>query len=65
MSALPWPDLLRFAQHIGVTPQQFWALSIAEWRALVGPAQGLSPNRLAELCQAFPDQEDVPDAENT
>jgi uncharacterized phage protein (TIGR02216 family) len=52
---LPWPHLLRAASQLGLTPSQFWALSVLEWRALMGEAQGLDRGRLGELCQAFPD----------
>jgi uncharacterized phage protein (TIGR02216 family) len=62
MSLLPWPDLLRAALVLGVKPDEFWALSIAEWRALAatqaGPDAGLSKDRFNALCAAFPDKED-------
>jgi hypothetical protein len=58
MSAiLPWADLLTTAPHLGLTPPQFWALSVREWRALVGEGQGLDPSTLSDLCAAFPDDE--------
>ena len=55
MSLLPWSDLLRAAAQFGLTPNQFWALSVVEWRALMGTDQGLDQQRLDELCNAFPD----------
>jgi Phage tail assembly chaperone protein, TAC len=56
MSLLPWPDLMRAAAQAGVTPAAFWALSVREWRALMGDAQGLDGGRLNELIAAFPDK---------
>ena len=55
MSGLPWPHLLQAANQIGLTPVQFWALSVFEWRSLMGDGQGLPYGRLDELCRAFPD----------
>lgn len=61
MSLLPWPMLLNQAVNLGIGPQSFWELSIAELRALVGPKQGAQPsmNRadLTHLAQRFPDEE--------
>jgi hypothetical protein len=55
MSMLPWSDLLRAASQFGLTPSQFWTLSVLEWRSLMGEAQGLDRGRLSELCRDFPD----------
>jgi hypothetical protein len=33
----------------------FWALSVREWRALMGEGQRLEVGRLDELIAAFPD----------
>jgi uncharacterized phage protein (TIGR02216 family) len=55
MTILPWQQLLNAACRLGLSPDQFWALSVFEWRALMGQGQGLDPARLQELCQAFPD----------
>ena len=55
MSVLPWPELLRAAIPFGLTPVEFWALSVFEWRALMGDGAGLPSSRLEELCRAFPD----------
>jgi hypothetical protein len=59
MSALPWSELLRAATHFGLTPPQFWALSVTEWRALVGDSPGLDGARLADLCATFPDHQEI------
>ncbi len=68
MSLLPWPTLLSQAISLGIGPQSFWELSIAEWRALVGPNQGTqtSMNRadLTHLSLRFPDVELQPDDVN-
>ena len=55
MSLLPWSDLIKAASQFGLTPSQFWALSVCEWRALMGEGQGLDKGRLDELSAAFPD----------
>jgi uncharacterized phage protein (TIGR02216 family) len=61
MSLLPWPMLLSQAVSLGIGPQCFWELSIAEWRALVGSNRGTqaSMNRadLTHLSLRFPDME--------
>ena len=55
MTILPWSSLLLTASHMGIIPSQFWALSVREWRALVGEGYGLDGARLSELSNAFPD----------
>ena len=55
-SLLPWRDLLCGGAHFCLKPAQFWALSVFEWRALMGEGQGLPSGRLEELCRAFPDE---------
>lgn len=54
----PWPALLRLAAlRFGVTPQAFWRLSLAEWRALTGEerAEGLGRAAFEALAKAYPD----------
>ncbi len=57
--------LLSQAVSLGIGPQSFWELSIAEWRALVGSNQStqVSMNRadLTHLSRRFPDVEIPPD----
>jgi Phage tail assembly chaperone protein, TAC len=65
MSVLPWPDLLLVAPQFGLTPSAFWALSVAEWRALVGQGQSLNRDRLAQLSAAFPDDVAITDQRKT
>lgn len=55
MSVLPWSQLIAAAPQFSLTPSTFWALSVREWRALVGEGQGLDSARLTELSAAFPD----------
>jgi hypothetical protein len=61
VSVLPWPKLLSQAVSLGIGPQSFWELSLAEWRALVGSNQNTqtSMNRadLTHLSLRFPDVE--------
>jgi hypothetical protein len=57
MSVLPWRELILGANQMGIMPAQFWALSVFEWRALMGEAQGLSGTRLNELIRDFPDED--------
>jgi Phage tail assembly chaperone protein, TAC len=57
MSVLPWRELILGANQMGIMPAQFWALSVFEWRALMGEAQGLNGTRLSELIRDFPDGE--------
>jgi Phage tail assembly chaperone protein, TAC len=57
MNVLPWSQLLSAAAQIGVTPAAFWALSVKEWRALMGEGFGLDTGRLSELMAAFPDSD--------
>jgi Phage tail assembly chaperone protein, TAC len=55
VSVLPWRDLLHGASLCGLTPTQFWDLSVFEWRALSGETKALDATRLGELCREFPD----------
>ena len=54
-----WPDALRLALRLGVTPEAFWRLSLQEWRALtaVPAAPVLTRPGLDALLARFPDQE--------
>jgi hypothetical protein len=55
--ATPWSTWLRVACMLGVSPVQFWALALLEWRALAVSAAGPSLSRaeLQTLSQRFPD----------
>ena len=52
-----WAALLRQALGLGITPRAFWALSLAEWRALSGQdvAPVLGRGGLVALMARFPD----------
>jgi hypothetical protein len=55
-----WTGWLGFAVlRLGLTPHQFWALSLAEWRALIRPFASISdlpdPAALKALAARFPD----------
>ena len=59
-----WPGLMRLAfRGLGVSPAEFWALTPAELRLMLGQegavSRPLSRARLMELAAAFPDR--VPD----
>ncbi len=53
-----WAGALSLALRLGLTPEAFWRLSLAEWRALVAP---LAPARpfdraaFAALAARYPD----------
>lgn len=60
MSGFDWPGLLRLGlRGLGLTPAEFWALTPAELRLLLGQdgtvARPLGRARLMELAAAFPD----------
>lgn len=57
MSILPWRGLIANAHQMGLTPSQFWGLSVLEWRAVMGEGQSLDVTRLGELIDAFPDND--------
>ena len=60
MNRLDWPGLMRAGmQGLRLTPAQFWALTPAELRLMLGvdAARGpLTHDGLAALMAAFPDQ---------
>ena len=56
---LPWPEMMRSALAAGIGPQDFWRLSLREWRWLAARGAGLGAGRLAELMAGFPDESPV------
>jgi len=53
----PWTALLSLSSALAATPEQFWRLSLCEWRALAPPATHcLDRNSLDALMRRFPDQ---------
>jgi uncharacterized phage protein (TIGR02216 family) len=58
VEATPWRALIVAGFHLGVSPREFWRLSLKEWRALTTPAaaaDALSRAAFNELAQLFPD----------
>ncbi|MGP3696021.1 rcc01693 family protein [Rhodobacter sp. NSM] len=58
MSGLDWPALLRAGiQGLRLSPEEFWRLTPAELRIMLGAAASppLSRARLQELLRAYPD----------
>ena len=53
-----WRRALRAAAGMGLTPEAFWRLSVAEWRALRGEENGLRRTAFEALAARFPDKED-------
>ncbi|MGJ3231312.1 MAG: phage tail assembly chaperone [Oceanicaulis sp.] len=46
----PWRSWFAAAvTRFGLSPADFWALTLAEWRALAGGGAGSAPMRRAEL----------------
>lgn len=62
MRRLDWPAMLRAGLGgLGLRPAEFWALTPAELRLMLGPAPP-APMRRARfeaLCRAYPDQTDA------
>lgn len=50
MTGAPWgPWLRRAVLELGLTPEQFWRLSLWEWRALNAAAQAMTGADAARL----------------
>ncbi|MEO0943587.1 MAG: phage tail assembly chaperone [Pseudomonadota bacterium] len=59
MSRFDWPGLMRAGALVGLRPCEFWQLTPAELRLVLGKESGgppLSRSRLEELAAAFPDE---------
>lgn len=60
MSLLPWGALLAAAARIGVTPEAFWRLSLAEWRLMAAEGArapvAMARAELDALAARFPDE---------
>ncbi|MDO5758005.1 MAG: phage tail assembly chaperone [Rhodobacterales bacterium] len=60
MSGFDWPALMQAGlRGLGLKPAEFWALTPAELRLMLGEAQGAAPlvrERLDALMQAYPDR---------
>lgn len=59
MPAFDWPALMRAGMRgLGLRPAEFWSLTPAELRLMLGEDAGGLPmgrDRLSELMAAFPD----------
>lgn len=59
MSGFDWPGLMQAGlRGLGLKPAEFWALTPAELRLMLGEARGHAPlvrGRLDALMQAYPD----------
>ena len=59
MSGFDWPGLMQAGlRGLGLKPAEFWALTPAELRVMLGEAPGAAPlvrERLDALMQAYPD----------
>lgn len=59
MSGFDWPALMQAGlRGLGLKPAEFWALTPAELRVMLGDARGTAPlgrARLDALMQAHPD----------
>lgn len=57
---LPWRDLMRAAACLGITPAQFWQLSLREWIWITrGETGALSRQDLDSLMIKNPDTEQI------
>ncbi|OUS20849.1 hypothetical protein DI396_00915 [Litorivita pollutaquae] len=68
MTGLDWPVLMRAGIHgLGLSPSEFWRLTPAELRLMLGESGGSVPlarSRLDELLEAYPDAEGGTDDES-
>nr|WP_309502549.1 rcc01693 family protein [uncultured Roseovarius sp.] len=59
MSRFDWPTLMQAGLHgLGLKPDEFWALTPAELRLMLGEAKGQRPmlrSGLEALMRAYPD----------
>ncbi|MFN3668406.1 MAG: phage tail assembly chaperone [Brevundimonas sp.] len=54
----PWAEMLRTAAQLGVGPEEFWRLSLREWRMLTerpGGAASMGLGDLMRMAEAWPD----------
>ncbi|WP_370265608.1 phage tail assembly chaperone [Hyphomonas sp.] len=54
-----WAERLEAAVRLGLSPSDFWRLSVAEWRALMrahGQATPLGRAEFEQLSRAWPDE---------
>ena len=67
MSGFDWSGLMQAGlRGLGLKPAEFWALTPAELRVMLGEAQGAAPlarGRLDALIAAYPDRQGETDNE--
>lgn len=53
---LLWGEMLRAAIAMGLSPTEFWSLSLKEWRWLAaGESSSLTSKELFDLMKEYPD----------
>ncbi|MEQ1809092.1 MAG: phage tail assembly chaperone [Terricaulis sp.] len=58
-SATPWRAMLAAARELAIAPNQFWRLSLREWRAITAlrsAAESMPRAAFERLAQNFPDE---------
>jgi len=56
---MKWGEMLRVAVGLGVSVEEFWRLSLREWRMLVARPEGAVPlgrGELEAMMEAWPDE---------
>jgi len=58
IASQPWSTLIAAAHRLGLSPSEFWSLSLVEWQALTGANVQTVMTRqdLATLMKTYPDQ---------
>jgi Conserved hypothetical phage protein (DUF2376). len=57
---MPWAEMLRWSMAVGISPGQFWHLSLKEWRMLTQDPHGSKPmgrDDLKAMMALWPDGE--------
>lgn len=55
-----WAAWLAFAiRQLGLAPESFWTLSLAEWRVLTAPPSGAAPMTRAQLSALLAQYPDI------
>lgn len=52
---IAWDEALKAAARMGIQPEQFWRMSLKEWRLMAGRGEAMAANELAALAAKFPD----------
>lgn len=55
---LPWAEMFRAGLRLGLSPSEFWSLSLREWRWLAAPSdRPMVQSTLYQLMSTYPDTE--------